>query len=87
MIIQHFVPYNWRQEEPSLEDDGRRRLKKAKRTKRRALLRTPENSTLLLFWKKRKTNFALSCVQFLLYRAMIDILPNILIISTDQFHF
>ena len=36
--------------------------------------------------EKRKTNFALSCVQFLLYRAMIDILPNILIF-TDQFHF
>jgi len=53
MIIQHFVPYHWRQEEPSLEDYGRSLKKKAKRTKKRALLlRTTENSTLLFVLEK-----------------------------------
>ena len=69
---------NWRQEEPSLEnqdeDDGRS-LKKEKMTKKGALRTAlaPENSMLLFC--KRKTYIALFSGQFLL-KAMIDLLPN-----------
>jgi len=41
MIIQHFVPYNWRQEEPSVEEEASRRQRGPRRGHYYGRLRTP----------------------------------------------